>query len=130
MTTRQAELQRVLGSLADEISQAEWVALVDQNGLMVSSVPADPAVDSDRIAAMTAAVAQTAERVLTELNGGRLRFATVTGAKRQHLTVFLSPERLLAIGLAPEAEAQSVIPHLMRWVPELIQVLKRRYASE
>jgi len=130
MTTRQAELQRVLGSLADEISQAEWVALVDQNGLMVSSVPADPPADSDRIAAMTAAVAQTAERVLAELEGGRLRFATVTGAKRQHLTVFLSSDRLLAIGLAPDAEAQSVIPHLMRWVPELIQVLKQRYASE
>ncbi|HKY84596.1 MAG TPA: roadblock/LC7 domain-containing protein [Anaerolineales bacterium] len=130
MTTRQAELQRVLGSLADEISQAEWVALVDQNGLMVSSVPADPPADSDRIAAMAAAVAQTAERVLAELDGGKLRFATVTGAKRQHLTVFLSSDRLLAIGLAPDVEAQSVIPHLMRWVPELIQVLKQRYASE
>ena len=130
MITRQSELQRVLASLGDEIHQAEWVALVDENGLMVSSVPAEPSVDSDRIAAMTAAVAQTAERVLSELEGGKLRFATVTGAQRQHLTVFLSPERLLAIGLPPEVEAQSVIPHLMRWVPELIQVLKRRYASE
>jgi hypothetical protein len=37
---------------------------------------------------------------------------------------------LLAIGLAPDVEAQTVIPPLMRWVPELIQVLKRRYISE
>jgi predicted regulator of Ras-like GTPase activity (Roadblock/LC7/MglB family) len=130
MITRQSELQRVLGNLADELRVAEWVALVDQNGLMVSSVPPEPPVDSDRIAAMTAAVAQTAERVLFELDGGKLRFASVTGAQRQNLTVFLSADRLLAIGLPPETEAQSVIPHLMRWVPELIQVLKRRYASE
>jgi predicted regulator of Ras-like GTPase activity (Roadblock/LC7/MglB family) len=130
MVTRQSELQRVLTSLSQEIGKSDWVALVDQNGLLVSAVPAEPAVDSDRVAAMTAAVAQTAERVLSEIDGGALRFATVTGARRQHLTVFLSRDRLLAIGLAPEVEAQSVIPPLMRWVPELIQVLKRRYISE
>jgi predicted regulator of Ras-like GTPase activity (Roadblock/LC7/MglB family) len=130
MVTRQAELQRVLTSLSQEIGSADWVALVDQNGLLVSSIPAEPPVDSDRVAAMTAAVAQTAERVLEEIDGGALRFATVTGANRQHLTVFLSRDRLLAIGLPPEVEAQAVIPSLMRWVPELIQVLKRRYVSE
>lgn len=130
MVTRQAELQRVLSSLSQEIGRADWVALVDQNGLLVSAVPADPPVDSDRVAAMAAAVAQTAERVLSEIDGGALRFATVTGARRQHLTVFLSRDRLLAIGLSPDVEAQTVIPPLMRWVPELIQVLKRRYVSE
>jgi predicted regulator of Ras-like GTPase activity (Roadblock/LC7/MglB family) len=130
MITRQAELQRVLTSLSQELPKTDWVALVDQNGLMVSSVPTDPPVDSDRVAAMSAAVAQTAERVLSEIDGGTLRFATVTGSRRQHLTVFLSRDRLLAIGLAPDVEAQAVIPPLMRWVPELIQVLKRRYISE
>jgi predicted regulator of Ras-like GTPase activity (Roadblock/LC7/MglB family) len=98
MTTRQSELQRVLGSLSEEIPKADWVALVDQNGLMVCSVPSEPPVESDRVAAMTAAVAQTAERVLSEIDGGTLRFATVTGSRRQHLTVYLSRDRLLAIG--------------------------------
>ncbi|HMK08648.1 MAG TPA: roadblock/LC7 domain-containing protein [Anaerolineales bacterium] len=130
MTTRQSELQQVLTNLSHDIPRAEWVALVDQNGLMVSSVPAEPPIDSDRVAAMTAAVAQTAERVLAEIEGGKLRFATVTGSSRQHLTVFLSRDRLLAIGLPPDVEAQSIIPPLMRWVPDLIQVLKRRYISE
>ncbi len=130
MITRQAELQRVLGALADEIQPAEWVALVDQNGLMVSCVPADPPVDGDRIAAMAAAIAQTSERVLLELDGGALRLATVVGASRQHLTVFLGHDRLLTIGLRPEVEAQSVIPHLMRWVPDLIQALKRRFVGQ
>jgi predicted regulator of Ras-like GTPase activity (Roadblock/LC7/MglB family) len=130
MITRQSELQRVLGSLLDEIGQADWVALVDQNGLMVSSAPAELPLDSDRVAAMTAASAQAAERVLDELEGGTLRFATIAGAKRQHLTVFLSRDRLLAIGLPPEAEPQTVIPFLMHWVPELVRVLKRRYVTE
>jgi predicted regulator of Ras-like GTPase activity (Roadblock/LC7/MglB family) len=71
MITRQAELQRVLSQLAEEIDKADWVALVDQNGLLVSSVPPDPPVESDRVAAMAAAVAQTAERVLAEIDGVR-----------------------------------------------------------
>jgi predicted regulator of Ras-like GTPase activity (Roadblock/LC7/MglB family) len=130
MLTRQSELQRVLGSLAGDLPDAHWVALVDQNGLLVSSFPAEPPVDPDRIAAMTAASAQTAERVLREMDGGKLRFANITGSNRQHLTVFLSRERLLSIGLGPDIAAQAVIPPLTRWVPELIQALKRRFVDE
>ena len=37
MITRQAELQRVLARLSQELPKTDWVALVDQNGLMVSS---------------------------------------------------------------------------------------------
>ena len=126
MLTRQSELQRVLGSLAADLPEAQWVALVDQNGLLVSCYPPEPPVDTDRIAAMTAASAQTAERVLREMDGGKLRFANVTGSSRQHLTVFLSRERLLSIGLGPDVPAQTAIPAMTRWVPELIQVLKKR----
>jgi predicted regulator of Ras-like GTPase activity (Roadblock/LC7/MglB family) len=130
MLTRQSELQRVLGSLSDDLPGAHWVALVDQNGLVVSCVPPEPPVDSDRIAAMTAASAQTAERVLREVDGGKLRFANITGSSRQHLTVFLSRERLLSIGLSPDVAAQATIPPLSRWVPELIQVLRMRLVED
>ena len=126
MLTRQSELQRVLSGLAQDLPDAQWVALVDQNGLIVSCVPAEPPVDPDRIAAMTAASAQTAERVLHEVDGGKMRFANITGSTRQHLTVYLSKDRLLSIGLSPDVAAQSTIPMLTRWVPELIRVLKMR----
>jgi len=130
MLTRQSELQRVLGNLAEDLPGPHWVALVDQNGLIVSCVPAEPPIDTDRISAMTAASAQTAERVLREIEGGKLRYVNVTGSTRQHLTVFLSRERLLSIALPPEVPAQDTIPPLTRWVPELIQVLKKRYVEE
>lgn len=126
MLTRQSELQRVLSGLAQELPDAQWVALVDQNGLIVSCVPAEPPVDPDRIAAMTAASAQTAERVLHEVDGGKMRFANITGSSRQHLTVYLSKDRLLSIGLSPDVAAQATIPMLTRWVPELLRVLKMR----
>ncbi|HET7011022.1 MAG TPA: roadblock/LC7 domain-containing protein [Anaerolineales bacterium] len=126
MLTRQSELQRVLSGLAQDLPDAQWVALVDQNGLVVSCVPAEPPVDPDRIAAMTAASAQTAERVLHEVDGGKMRFANITGSSRQHLTVYLSKDRLLSIGLSPDVAAQATIPMLTRWVPELLRVLKMR----
>jgi predicted regulator of Ras-like GTPase activity (Roadblock/LC7/MglB family) len=130
MLTRQSELQRVLGNLAEDLPEPHWVALVDQNGLIVSCIPIDPPIDADRIAAMTAASAQTAERVLREVEGGKLRFVNITGAARQHLTVFLSRERLLSIALPPGVPAEDTIPPLTRWVPELIQVLKKRYVED
>jgi hypothetical protein len=70
-----------------------------------------------------------AERVLTEVEGGRMRYTTVAGAKRQFLTVVLSPDRLLAIGLGPEVPAQATFAALTQWVPELLAVLKRSFVA-
>ena len=130
MTTRQSELQRVLTNLSREIPKADWVALVDQNGLMVSSVPAEPPVDSDRVAAMTAAVAQTAERVLAEIEGGDPAIRNRDGFPAAAPDGL--PESRPAAGHRPAAGGRGSDRHpvLMRWVPELLQVLKRRYSSE
>jgi predicted regulator of Ras-like GTPase activity (Roadblock/LC7/MglB family) len=127
MVTRQSELLRVLGQLSNELPQPHWVALVDSNGLVMSCVPAAPPVHPDTIAAMTAASAQTSQRVLAEVGGGRLRFVSVTGSKRQHVTVLLKGDNLLSIGFGPEVQMQASFAALSRWVPEVLDVLERRY---
>lgn len=129
MTTRQEELLRVLGALADELPNPDWVALVDDNGLIVACIPDSPVVGQDEISGMTAASVIMAERVLAEIDGGRMRYANVAGSKRQLLTVVLSPERLLAIGLGPDVAAQATFASLTKWVPELLAVLKRSYVA-
>lgn len=129
MTTRQSELLRVLGQLADELPNPDWVALVDDNGLIVACLPEAPVIGQDRISAMTAASVIGAERVLGEIEGGRMRYATVAGSKRQLLTVVLSADRLLAIGLGPEVPAQNTFAALTRRVPELLAVLKRSFVA-
>lgn len=129
MTTRQSELLRVLGALADELPDPDWVALVDDNGLIVACIPEAPVVGQDRISAMTAASVIMAERVLGEIEGGRMRYATVAGSNRQLLTVVLSAERLLAIGLGPEVSAQGTFAALTHWVPEILAVLKRSFVA-
>lgn len=127
METRQSELIRVLQGLASELPDPDWVALVDSDGLIMACIPDRPVVGEDRISAMTAASLIMADRVLEEIEGGRLRFASIAGAKRQQLTVALGSERLLSIGLGPEVPAQATFASLTRWVPELIAALKRSF---
>src|SRR4030042_1698209 len=55
MATRQSELQRVLGLLAGELPDPDWVALVDGDGLIVSCGPPGPPISAGRVAARGAA---------------------------------------------------------------------------
>lgn len=128
MVTRQSELLRVLGQVANELPQPHWVALVDSNGLVMSCVPTAPPVPVDTIAAMTAALAQIGQRSLTELEGGRLRVVSAAGAKRQQVVVLLKGEHLLCVGLGPDVSTQATFAPLSRWVPELLEVLDRRFS--
>ncbi len=130
MVTRQSELMRVLGSLADELPDPHWVALVDQQGLVMACVPDEPEVDPDGFSAMTAASVMMGERVLGEIDGGQLYYANVAGSNRQLLTVMLSPERLLSIGLGPDVPARATFGPVSKWVPELMQALKKRILSD
>ena len=127
MATRQSELLEVLGHMADELPDPEWVALVDENGLIVSCIPETPAVGQDQISAMTAASVIMAERVLEEIDGGDMRYTSIAGANRQMLSVVLSRDRVLAIGLGPEVPAQATFAALTRWVPEILQTLNKSF---
>ena len=123
-TTRQSELERVLNNLAADLPDPLWVALVDDQGLVLACVPEQPVVEEDRVSAMTAAVVTMGERVLREVDGGSLRFANIAGSERQYLMVLLNPNRLLSIGLAPRITAQATFKPLSRWVPELLKALR------
>lgn len=127
MTTRQSELLEVLENMADELPEPDWVALVDSDGLIVACIPESPVVRQDQISGMTAASIIMAERVLEEIEGGQMRFASISGSDRQMLSVVLSRDRVLAIGLGPEVPAQATFAALTRWVPEILKVLSKSF---
>lgn len=127
MATRQSELLEILGKMADELPDPDWVALVDENGLIVSCIPESPVVGQDLISGMTAASIIMAERVLDEIDGGQMRYTSIAGSKRQMLSVVLSRDRVLAIGLGPEVPAQATFASLTRWVPEILKVLSKSF---
>jgi predicted regulator of Ras-like GTPase activity (Roadblock/LC7/MglB family) len=128
-TTRQDELVKVLDAMAEELPDPEWVALVDHNGLVTACVQNNEETDSDRISAMTAVIVSMTDRILDELDGGRLRYSSISGSKRLYLTVMLSEELLLSVGLPPDVNVQTTFLPLRNWIPTLMQVLKRRFTN-
>ena len=129
MVTRQSELIRVLETIAEDLPEPLWVALVDDDGLLVACVPSQPPVNVDQISAMTAALALTAMRVLGEIDAEEFRYSSVTGSERQLLLVALDGKRFLSIGLGPDVVVQTVFRPLSRRVAELLKVLKMRFSA-
>ena len=129
MVTRQSELIRVLETMAEELPDPLWVALVDDDGLLVACVPSQPPVNVDQISAMTAALALTAIRVLGEIDAAEFRYSSVTGSERQLLLVALDGKRFLSIGLGPDVVVQTVFRPLSRRVNELLKILKMRFSA-
>ena len=128
MVTRQSELIRVLETIAEELPDPLWVALVDDDGLLVACVPSQPPVSVDQISAMTAALALTAMRVLVEINAEEFRYSNVAGSERQLLLVALDGKRFLSIGLGPDVVVQTTFRPLSRRVAELLKILKMRFS--
>ena len=128
MVTRQSELIRVLETMAEELPDPLWVALVDDDGLLVACVPSQPPVDVDQISAMTAALALTALRVLVEIDAEEFRYSSVAGSERQLLLVALDGKRFLSIGLKPDVVVQAVFRPLSRRVAELLKILRMRFS--
>jgi predicted regulator of Ras-like GTPase activity (Roadblock/LC7/MglB family) len=129
MVTRQSELLRVLGLLANELPNPHWVALVDSDGLVVACVPPEPPINPERISAMTAAFVMTCDRVLEEIEGGQYRYASVAGSNLQLLAVQLSEDRFLSIGLGPEIPPRNTFSLLSRRIPELMHALQMRFVT-
>jgi predicted regulator of Ras-like GTPase activity (Roadblock/LC7/MglB family) len=128
-TTRQDELIRILDSLAESLPEVYWIVLVDQDGLVMACIPSKPEVSPESIAAMTAAMATTVERILGELDGGQLRYTSVVGSRRHHVTILLPEGRLLTIGLPPDTSPQKTFQPIRQWIPELLNVLKMRFTG-
>jgi len=126
-TTRQDELIRILSSLSQSLPEVYWVALVDHDGLMMACVPSKPEVSPESIAAMTAAMATTVERILGEIDGGQLRYSSIVGSRRHLVTLYLPEGRLLTIGLPPDISPQKTFQPIREWIPELLNVLKMRF---
>ena len=130
MVTRQSELLRVLGDLAGDLPDPIWVALVDDDGLVLACVPQEPPINPDRISAMAAAAVIMGERALNEVEGGELRYITISGADRQIMNVAVGEGHWLSIGFLPQVRAQATFAPLSKGVPQVVKILNMRITSE
>ena len=130
MVTRQSELLRVLGDLAGDLPDPIWVALVDGDGLIMACVPQEPPINPDRISAMTAAAVIMGDRALEEVEGGELRYITISGADRQIMNVAVGEGQWLSIGLLPQVRAQATFAPLSKGMPDVVKILNMRITPQ
>jgi predicted regulator of Ras-like GTPase activity (Roadblock/LC7/MglB family) len=130
MVTRESELLSVLGKLKDDLGDPQWVALVDDRGLVMACVPENPQIDIERVAAMVAALTISGERVINEIAGGHLRYVNVSGSKRQQLIIFLNLECVLTLGLDPYVSPRYTCKALARWAPKIMQILQMSFSGD
>jgi len=83
--------------------------------------PADPPISADQISAMAAASQMMAERILTELEGGQMRYASVAGAKRLHLTVIGQEGSPAVHRPGSGCSGAGHLRPARRWIPEVLR---------
>ena len=129
MVTRESELERLLIELSEELPQPMWAAIIDNDGLLIACVPADPVITPDKIAAMTVTGAVAARRISSEIEGGNFRFTAVAGSKRQLIVVAIDGKRFLSFGFQPQVQTHQIFGPLSDKVPEILKTLKMHFSA-
>jgi predicted regulator of Ras-like GTPase activity (Roadblock/LC7/MglB family) len=128
MVTRESELERLLYDLVADLPDPIWAAIIDNDGLLIASVPPTPPISADRIAAMTVSSTLTSKRVVGEIDGGSFRFAVTAGSKRQLVAVAIDGKRFLSLGLLPQVQTHQIFGPLSEKVPEILKTLKMHFS--
>ncbi len=108
----QTHLERLLAEIALATPQVEWIALVKSSGIFISSFPSRPNVNTDTITAMGAAMSALGERIASELKNGELQYILIAGTSGISVTIELSPDCLLVIGLNKESSIEEFLSRL------------------
>jgi predicted regulator of Ras-like GTPase activity (Roadblock/LC7/MglB family) len=118
------QLQRLLAEIALDTPRAEWVALVDANGIFIGSFPAKPRVETDCISAMSAAMSSLGERIAAELKSGEMQYTLIAGTNEITVMIELSKKYLLTIGLKKDVSIEEFLKRMQNTgIPLLMKAL-------
>lgn len=92
--------------------------------MFIVSFPSKPEVEIDRISAMGAAMSALGERIASELKDGELQYISIAGTRGVSITIELSPECFLTIGLKKEASIEGFLRQMQETsLPLLMKAL-------
>jgi len=115
-------MSKVLKSLAANTADVEAAAVVDNDGLMLSSaMPQD--MDDDSVAAMSAALLGLGERIASVLNRGMFEMVMVRGGEGYVLITRCGPDTVLSVLTRREAKLGLIFFDVNRAAKELSKLL-------
>ncbi len=113
----------MLRELKNKIDGLESCALVAKEGLIVASL-LEEGVSEYHIAAMSAIILTTCDRVLVELKKGDLDLAIVQGSDGKFICMGCGEENILAVVLAEDAPMDIVFVEMRTTATKIVEYLE------
>jgi len=115
------ELNFVLKTLMNEVEGIQSVALVSREGLIVNSI-LDEGIEPMHIAAMSAIILSTCERVLVELKKGQLDVCIIQGSEGKFMVMECGEDFILVTVLAEDARMDLAFNKMRASVNKIISL--------
>ncbi len=100
-----------------------WAAVVDYDGLLLSSYPEDLDSGFDEAIASTAHIMRLGESAQKEIEFGKWRFTMITGSEMQQLVLHINNEVALTIGLGSKTPLHKLFAAVRDVVPDMVNAL-------
>jgi predicted regulator of Ras-like GTPase activity (Roadblock/LC7/MglB family) len=111
---------RVLAHLATDLPQAQWLAWVNQDGLLKGIYPETTALPVQEV---TAATLSLGGRISTELRAGRMHTTLVKGERGMYATITDKYGMALVVCFTPETSPDSALAILEGHIPSIVEEL-------
>ncbi|MHA1585365.1 MAG: roadblock/LC7 domain-containing protein [Promethearchaeota archaeon] len=118
-----AQLNYLLRELMQKIDGMESAALVSREGLIVSAV-LDDSISEMHIAAMSAIILSTCERVLLELRKGELDVAIIQGTEGKFLVMQAGEDFIIVAVLSEDARMDLAFMNMRASASRILDVLE------
>lgn len=129
---RVQNLTAALRRLAIPEIDFRWAAVVDYDGLILASYPAELNGQADEAAASTAYLLRLGDNARGVMGFGKWRFTLLAGAEMQQMVMQLNNEMALTIAFGPRTSLPSVFKAVRGVAPELLgsmEIEKRRFSE-
>ncbi|MCA9660195.1 MAG: roadblock/LC7 domain-containing protein [Myxococcales bacterium] len=116
------QITKLLKKLASTTPDVEAAAVVDNDGLMISSaLPAD--VEDDRVAAMSAALLGMSERIVRELGRGEFEMVMIRGSDGFTILTRCGPDAVLSVLAMKSAKLGLIFLDISRTSKEIARLI-------
>lgn len=115
------QLNFILKTLTNDIEGVQSVALVSREGLIINSI-LDESVSPMHIAAMSAIILSTCERVLLELMKGVLDICIIQGSEGKFIVMECGEDFILVCVLEDEARMDITFTKMRSTVNKIIDI--------
>lgn len=116
------QIHKALKALSHNTPDIEAAAVVDNDGLIISSALAQD-VDEDSVAAMSAALLGLGERIVAELRRGEFEIISLRGSEGYVILARCGPEAVLSVLADKKAKLGLVFLDVSRSAKEIARLL-------